>query len=212
MNSGESTKERIIRAAIDLFNRDGVRSVTTNHIARELHISPGNLYYHFKNKEEIIRAIIGKMTLDGQAIFRSAPDDHPTIDSVKDAMERTFQLEYRYRFFYRELISLIRSDREIHRRYRDIRERKLREIATFVKRFSDAGYLAAEDHTVYDRLIRTGWMIYNYWLVESDLENIPISRKYIKDGIVHIFDLFEPYMNEEGLTYYRRLKTQWRDE
>ena len=50
-------RERIVVASLQLFNELGTHTVSTNHIAAHLSISPGNLYYHFANREEIIRAI-----------------------------------------------------------------------------------------------------------------------------------------------------------
>ncbi|MFN8512060.1 MAG: helix-turn-helix domain-containing protein [Chloroflexia bacterium] len=56
-----STRERILDAALGLFNERGTAVVSTNHIAAACGISPGNLYYHFRNKEEIIRALFDRM-------------------------------------------------------------------------------------------------------------------------------------------------------
>ncbi|MCF2152020.1 TetR/AcrR family transcriptional regulator [Desmonostoc muscorum LEGE 12446] len=52
------TKSRIIETAIELFNQHGTQTISTNHIADSMGISPENLYYHFKNKQEIIRIIL----------------------------------------------------------------------------------------------------------------------------------------------------------
>ena len=51
------TKTRILDTALNLFNRAGERNVTTNHIAEDLGISPGNLYYHYRNKAAIVAAL-----------------------------------------------------------------------------------------------------------------------------------------------------------
>ena len=55
------TKDKITNKALELFNEFGTNAVSTNHIAKALEMSPGNLYYHFKNKEEIIQELLKKM-------------------------------------------------------------------------------------------------------------------------------------------------------
>ena len=65
------TKDRIVQTSIELFNRSGIVAVTTNHIAKELNISPGNLYFHFANKEEIIRQIFRQMSKETYALWKT---------------------------------------------------------------------------------------------------------------------------------------------
>jgi AcrR family transcriptional regulator len=54
------TAERILAAALDLFNRRGEPNVSTTLISAELRISPGNLYYHFPAKEALVNALMGR--------------------------------------------------------------------------------------------------------------------------------------------------------
>ena len=54
------TSERIVQTSLELFNQQGERSVSTNHIAAHMEISPGNLYYHFPNKQAIIAVLFSE--------------------------------------------------------------------------------------------------------------------------------------------------------
>jgi AcrR family transcriptional regulator len=72
-----STRDRIIETAVNLFNDCGTRRITTNHIARAAGISPGNLYYYFRNKEEIIRAVLDLMNRVGPEEYAHIREKYP---------------------------------------------------------------------------------------------------------------------------------------
>src|SRR2546429_8931361 len=78
------TKERIVETAIRLFNEQGTGAISTNHIAEALSMSPGNLYYHFRNKEEIIRAILERMITQWEILYTAPPRERTsTIADVQ---------------------------------------------------------------------------------------------------------------------------------
>ncbi len=60
----EATRREIREAAARLFFARGFREVTMADIGREVGLSPGSLYYYFRNKEDILR------DLDAECVAR----------------------------------------------------------------------------------------------------------------------------------------------
>ena len=52
-----STRDLILEVAIVLLNERGESIVTSVDLAHEMNISPGNLYYHFKGKEQVVEEL-----------------------------------------------------------------------------------------------------------------------------------------------------------
>jgi AcrR family transcriptional regulator len=133
------TKDRILLTSIDLFNRQGVVAVTTNHIARELDMSPGNLYFHYANKEEIVRAIFKTMCRKTYELWtQQKPGQltHPLL-----LIEKNFEIFWEYRFFHREMYYLRRKDLVLARLWK-------RHIAKMLKLIT----------VVFRKWVRQGWM------------------------------------------------------
>jgi AcrR family transcriptional regulator len=51
---GERKRIEILRAAAGVFRRRGYHGASVDQIASALNMAPGNLYYYFRNKEEIL--------------------------------------------------------------------------------------------------------------------------------------------------------------
>ena len=75
------TRERILEVSLELFNRFGEPNVTTSFIADELGISPGNLYYHYPAKDELINALFGHYEAELNELLAAADN----VRNVEDA-------------------------------------------------------------------------------------------------------------------------------
>ncbi|HET9693235.1 MAG TPA: TetR/AcrR family transcriptional regulator, partial [Steroidobacteraceae bacterium] len=119
------TRERIAAAALALFNADGSHAVSTRHVATRLGISPGNLYYHFGNKEEIVLHLYERIEAQLEAILAPPAGGRQTFDEVLGYLDAIFAHLWEFRFFYRELNSLLHEVPGLKERYRELAGRVL---------------------------------------------------------------------------------------
>ena len=96
------TKQRILDASLALFNAQGEPNVTTNHIADDLEISPGNLYYHFRNKDDIIEQIFVRFEERMDKALLAPEDRLPELEDIWLQLHLVFECISEYRFLYRE--------------------------------------------------------------------------------------------------------------
>ena len=190
------TKEKIIETAIILFNQEGTSSISTNHIAKELGISTGNLYYHFKNKEEIIRAILEKMIQEWDRVWQVPVSNwQPTLEDLKSVIRYSFQLEWKYRFFYRELIVLMKIDPILKDRHKQIQVQRMTEQKKFFQYFIEVGVIRIpKDQLQVDALLTISWILSNYWLTFLETSGEEISEEKIEEGIQLIMTVIKPYI------------------
>src|SRR5215212_1823185 len=194
------TKERIVGAAIRLFNERGTAAVSTNHIAEEAGISPGNLYYHFRNKEEIIRAIFGCMMGAWDATFELPQDRVPTLTDLRGMLEATYLVLWEYRFFYREFVALLRRDPELGRGYREVREGGLANTELLLRSFVAGGILREpEDPDALPGLAKLLWLIVEFWLPFVEIGEEAVGPERAREGVGLMMRVLEPYMTEQAL-------------
>ena len=89
------TRDKIVFAALDLFNENGERNITTNHIAAHIEISPGNLYYHFNNKQEIVREIFALYSAELLERFTPIEGQKETLVLLRSYLDSIFTLMWK---------------------------------------------------------------------------------------------------------------------
>ena len=132
MTAKPKTKKRelILATALQLFNEQGSHKVSTNHVAKAMGISPGNLYYHFKNKEHIVRELLARLIEGFDSLVHVRGEGKSGIDLIAETIAATARLIYEYRFIYIELAALLARDEMFRTMYRGIKERRAREFGT----------------------------------------------------------------------------------
>src|ERR1700754_943093 len=136
------TKTRILDTALTLFNEQGSANVTTNHIAEALGMSPGNLYYHYRNKAEIVRGLFVRIQGEWAENYAVPPATMPSIPMMEAMLAGNFEIQARYRFFFRDLTLLLNADPELKAAYRAGRAAGLNNTQFLINLFAEAGVIA----------------------------------------------------------------------
>ncbi|HLD67494.1 MAG TPA: TetR/AcrR family transcriptional regulator, partial [Pseudomonas sp.] len=135
------TRERILIASLELFNAQGERSVSTNHIAAHLGISPGNLYYHFANKQAIIAELFGRYEGQVDLFLRRPVGRALTVEDKTFYLEALLAAMWHYRFLHRDLEHLLEADPLLATCYQLFAQRCLDHAQAIYQGFVEAGIL-----------------------------------------------------------------------
>jgi AcrR family transcriptional regulator len=191
----QDTRARIADAALVLFNAEGTHAVSTRHVAAKLGISPGNLYYHFGNKEEIVLSLYERIEAHLLGIIVPLQGPARSFDDVLQYLDRIFGHLWEFRFFYRDLTTLLQEVPGLKERYRDLAERVQANSRMIFASMVEEGWMEASDEQV-ELLATNAWIVlsqwFTHWQVMSRRRNIQSAD--IHEGIRHLVALFSPLL------------------
>lgn len=157
------TRDRIIHSATELFNDQGERNITTNHIAAHLGISPGNLYYHFRNKEDIIHSIFDQYARHLSDSFTPIRSSEIRLEDLMGYLDAIFYLMWQFRFFYANLPDILSRDELLQQKYLKAQEQLRATVETLLRSLREGGIIAVSDEDLPD-LGQTIKMVVTCWI------------------------------------------------
>ncbi|MBJ9721849.1 TetR/AcrR family transcriptional regulator [Acinetobacter calcoaceticus] len=203
------TKDRILQISLQLFNERGERSVTTNHIAAELGISPGNLYYHFRNKHEIIKELMYQYQAETLELL-SLPDDRPltTNDKINYFQVLSGQL-WSYRFIHRDVYHLVESNEDFKKIYPRFAGQVMQQGQKIYQAFVDAGLMKMTASEI-EALIINLWIVLTNWtnflyMSGHISDNNHLEEKWVWQALRQMVFLEGPYLMGESRATYEQL-------
>lgn len=195
------TRDKIINTAIQLFNEQGTKAVSTNHIATAIGISPGNLYYHFRNKEDIIRAIFVQMDEYGLEKYQIILNKYQP-GSI-EAMEQTFimiqEYNWRYRFFKRELTALIMNDPLLKECFHSTNNQMLDMIRYTIDCGIANGSIKAMNDIEKGSFADAIWLVALFWLNYLEVGGEEVNESTLRRGNDVLRTVLQPYLTGEIL-------------
>ena len=196
--ASEQTKTNILQKAVELFNEHGTATISMNALAEALGISAGNLQYHYKNKEEMIRAILEQMFSEFDVIYQPAEGQF-TLDTLRQLMRLNFGIIWKYHFFYRELTALLRNDKNLAKRYREIQEFRLQEQQELFRRLIAAGVVRRDlSDEELKNVTLIGWVLGNTWLSFLESTGQKINSATMEQAVEIMVQHFKPYLQEKS--------------
>ncbi|MBD0578172.1 TetR/AcrR family transcriptional regulator [Acinetobacter baumannii] len=203
------TKDRILQISLQLFNERGERSVSTNHIAAELGISPGNLYYHFRNKHEIIKELMHQYQVETLEML-SLPEDRPltTNDKINYFQVLSGQL-WNYRFIHRDVYHLVESNEDFKKIYPRFAGQVMQQGQRIYQAFVDAGLMKMTPSEI-EALIINLWIVLTNWtnflyMSGHISDNNHLEEKWVWQALRQMVFLEGPYLMGESRATYEQL-------
>ena len=204
------TRERILEASLRLFNDFGEPNVTTTLIADDLNISPGNLYYHFHNKDEIVEAIFAGFEREIEEILSVPTHRQAHVDDIWLFLHLLFEHIWKYRFFYRDLNDLLTRNRTLEIHFKRILAHKVLTASLLCEGLVSAGAMHATANEIH-ALSTNMAVIATYWL-SFEYARDPRSKiqgERIGRGVYQVMAMVSPFLVGEARSLLEKLSVEY---
>jgi len=203
------TRDKIAVTALRLFNEKGERNITTNHIAAELSISPGNLYYHFKNKQAIIREIFDTYSVELIEHFLPVNLKDDTFIKLKRYLDNVFSLMWKYRFLYANLPQILQKDAHLHTQYLNLQQQSKQNLHRIFISFSELNLIKLDEQEI-EPVISTLQLIMFSWLSYqlSVSLNSAVTETIVYQGVLQMMAIIKPYATDIGIQQFDLLASE----
>ncbi len=204
------TRERIVATALELFNLFGEPNVTTQAISDELNISPGNLYYHFRNKNEIVDEIFSAFEREIDGTFAAPARRRPNVEDSWLFLHLQFELIWKYRFLYRDLNDILSRNRKVEVHFKSILERGVRTAAQLCEGMVAAGEMRAQKHEI-EALATNMVLVSTYWLSYAYVcdPRKPLEGPALGRGVYQVMAMVAPFFQGGARLLFERLAEQY---
>lgn len=206
------TRGLILSTSLTLFNEYGEPNVSTNHIADEADISPGNLYYHFRSKDDIALELFKLFLVRMQPLLEFADDGMPDAEELWLRLHLLFETMGQFRFLYRNLADLHARIPKLRTAFRGLLERQRGSLARLLEGLQKAGIMQLEDSeraVLVDNML----LVMTFWIPYAQIQDDPglVDGSVLSSAVAHTLNLVQPYLRDPEAELVASLARRYRE-
>ena len=192
------TKERIFITSIKIFNKYGYNSISFQELANYLKISRGNLTYHFKDKEFLLKYISNQMWIEFEN-EKQKTTILPSFENIYNEIKIFNKLQKKYSFIF--LNTHLSSHPIIKSKFRNMMLSSVEQNkATILFSIQIGNFKPEAIPGTYNNLAFSVWMVSNYWFFQQRT----FGEKESEDAGRMIWSLLLPFFTIKGLKAFKK--------
>lgn len=165
------TKERILEAALQLFNEEGIGNISMRRIAEEAGIQIGNLTYHFRNRDTLVEGLLNQLIEELENEIAKTQIPELSLRALWNALYTSYRIQDRYRFIMLDLLQMFRQYPQLLQKFRHNYERRRMELS-FALQLMEANNILQQEispNFYQEYLLPQLYCISDFWLSEAEL-------------------------------------------
>lgn len=211
----QRTRNRVLAESLRLFNELGEAQVTTGTVATALDMSAGNLYYHFRNKDQIVEELFTRFEERIDVEPRAGAGGADAIEDLWLYLHLMLEAIWEYRFLYRNLDDLLTRNRKLRGHFARIVERKFAAVVALCEGLVRARAMRARPEQI-RTLARNVLLVATYWLSFQALAGRGTARATdaggdLSRGAYQVMALIAPYLVGDARAHLDRLSRNYID-
>ncbi len=202
-----STRDRILEAALGLFNEQGVASVSMRAVAAGAGMSVGNLTYHFPNRDSLVQALFNTLIEELNTQIQETQQPAIGLPLLWHSLLHSYKIQQRYQFIMLDLVHLLRQFPQVLEQFRQNYDRRRQELGFVLQVLVQAGDLSPEPITGYyeQYMLPQLYCISDFWLSEAALLYKGPEENKAAHYARLCFALLYPHLTPKGQKSWQKL-------